>query len=362
VTHTSDAFCVFHLVRTLSIKLATQKDAHKWNEIVERDPQGNFFDRFEWCTGLGVISEKINPLPLFIEEDGKVIGIFPSCLIRDSLRRSLESLPFSDYGGGPFFRKKAIVECPEFFAEFINNLMELGSKNYCLNMSIRRAYFQDLINKNMVNKPVITDTNTCTFFISLQEEIDRIYQGLKKSRRVSIKEGRKRGAVIRQAEDLNDLRRYYKIYVYTMNRLKSAPLPYRFFEYVWKVFSPKNEVKIFMAEYNNKPIAGILQFFYKKVCYWAGNVSLEGYWDKRPTDLLLWHSIEWAVANKFELFDMGSTINDPSSGHYFFKKTWGGKKMTLYNYHILLQPSKYRLYKLGNKLVSKIKNAGARLL
>ena len=76
----------------IALKLATQKDAPKWNETVDRDPHGNFFDRFEWCHGLGVISKKINPLPLFIEENGKVIGVFPSCLIRNSLRKSLESL------------------------------------------------------------------------------------------------------------------------------------------------------------------------------------------------------------------------------------------------------------------------------
>jgi hypothetical protein len=33
------------------LKLATEKDAYVWNEIVEKDPQGNFFDRFEWCQG-----------------------------------------------------------------------------------------------------------------------------------------------------------------------------------------------------------------------------------------------------------------------------------------------------------------------
>jgi len=81
-----------------------------------------------------------------------------------------------------------------------------------------------------------------------------------------------------------------------------------------------------MAEYNNKPIAGILQFIYKKVCYWTGNVSLEEYWDKRPIDSLIWHSIKWAAENNLRLFDFGSTPNDPKSGHYFHKKTWGVKK------------------------------------
>lgn len=311
---------------SITLRLATEKDANKWNEIVERDPQGNFWDRFEWCKGLGVMSERVNPLPLFIEEDGKVIGVFPSCLIKNSLRKSLESLPFSDYGGGPFFRKKVMLERPEFFGEFINNIVEFCSKKGCLNVSVRRAYFQNLISKNMVKKPVITDTNTCTFIISLQEGIDQIYRGLKKSRRISVKEGKKRGVVVRQAEDLNDLRSYYEIYVRTMNRLKIVPLPYSYFEYIWKVFSPKNEAKIFMADYNNKPIAGVFLFFYKKVCHWAGNVSLEEYWDKRPTDLLLWNSIEWAVANKFELFDMGEHYQRPFIWALFLQEKLGRQK------------------------------------
>jgi len=30
--------------------------------------------------------------------------------------------------------------------------------------------------------------------------------------------------------------------------------------------------------------------------------------------------------------------------------------MTLYNYHIILQPNKMKLYRLGNKLANEIKN------
>ena len=129
-----------------------------------------------------------------------------------------------------------------------------------------------------------------------------------------------------EAQDIDDLRSFYEIYFQTMTELKSAPIPYRLFNHIWNEFIPRNQAKIFVAEYNNKTIVGILLFTYKNVCHWTGNVSLEEYWDKRPTNLLLWRSIEWGVANNLELFDMGATVNDPSSGHYFFKKTWGGKK------------------------------------
>jgi len=60
-------YFVFSVVRTLSVRLATQKDAYEWNQIVESDLQGNFLDRFEWCQGLGVISEKKESLQNLFE-------------------------------------------------------------------------------------------------------------------------------------------------------------------------------------------------------------------------------------------------------------------------------------------------------
>jgi len=32
---------------TISLDLAMEKDANKWNKIVENDLQGTFYDRFE---------------------------------------------------------------------------------------------------------------------------------------------------------------------------------------------------------------------------------------------------------------------------------------------------------------------------
>jgi len=339
-------------VRILPIRLATEDDTHKWNEIVERDPLSTFYDRFEWCIGLHVISENIKPLPLFVEKNGAVIGVFPLCLRKERFVRYLESLPFSDYGGGSFFRSKSNV----FSRELVHKLVEIGTQNRCFRVTIRRAFFDDLIQAKTIDKPVIVEAKNCTFIISLQDEIDKIFRRLKKSRRNTVREAKVRGAIVRDAESLDDLESYYRVYLCNMQRLGSSPLPFQFFKYLWDVFKPKGEIKIFLAEYDHKVIAGVLKFVYKQVIYAWGAVSLSEYWNVRPMDLLEWHAIEWGVEHNLKLFDFGATPNDPSSGYHRFKETWGGEKRMLYNYHILLQPNKWKLYKFGNNFVNKVKN------
>jgi len=337
------------------VKVATERDAEKWNRIVDNDPQGSFFDRFEWCNGLGSTSENLNSLPLLIDKDGETISVFPSCLVHEKLRKSLESLPFSGYGGGPLFRRKDILTDKEFSRRLYECIIQKGKQNTCLKISIRRAYFTNLISQDQIGFPVIVDTKTCTFVIGLAKDPDKVYKRIDNSRRRSIRQGEKRGTNIYEAKNLDDLDAYYKIYSETMRRLDSARLPFQFFRYIWDKFVLGNEAKIFMAECNNILIGGIVLLVHKDVCNaWSGG-SLYEYEDRRPMDVLIWHSIKWAIENSMKSFDLGTTPNDPSSGHYFHKQTWGGEKMMLYNYHIILQPKLWKFYKLGNEMIKKVR-------
>ncbi len=345
----------------VALRYAAQKDAARWNDTVRSESSSTFFDTFEWCQGLGKISERIIPLPLLIEENGKITGVFPTCLIRNSFHlQRFESLPFSDYGGGPFFRKKEITKRFEFMGNFVKGIYDLGLKNKCLDISIRRAYFPNLISPAIIRKPIITDVSTCSFIISLEGDIHEIYGKMDGPRRRSIRQGEKRGAVVFEAQDSEDLQSFYSIYVRTLQRLGSNPLPYSFFDYIWGCFIRKKTAKLFLASYNDKPIGGILLFIHKGVCnYWTGG-TLNQFNDKRPMDLLIWHSIKWALTENLGSFDLGATYNDPSSGLYLFKKAWGGQKRVLYNYRVLLQPTKWRLLKFTSDLMNRFKNAPAR--
>lgn len=338
------------------LKVATGKDAEKWNSIVEKGPQSTFFDRFEWVTGLGVISKRVKPLPLFIEIDGEVASVFPSCLIASPLRNTLESLPFSEYGGGPLFRNRDHLMNINFSKKFYDSIVQIGNSNNCLKISVRRAYLPNLVTKDFVGKPVITDTDTCTFIINLTEGIDKLLKKTHPKRRCSIRQARERGTSIYEASSHSDLETYYDIYLQTMDRLKSAPLPFQFYSNIWNTFAPRNEAKIFIAEYNSRPIGGVLLLIFGGVCNAYSSATLYEYQDKRPNDYLIWHSIKWATENNLRVFDFGSTPNDPKSGHYQYKQKWGGQHVTLYTYHLILQPNWWKCCRLGYSLIKKARN------
>ena len=207
----------------------------------------------------------------------------------------------------------------------------------------------------MFDIPSTIDANNCSFLIFLDQGIDQVYQKISDSRKRSIRKGGKKGTIVREAHDFEDLLNVYEVYYKTMNRLKSKSLSLNLYNYIWDVFIPKNEAKMFIAEYNNKPIGSIVLFNYKGICHaWSGG-SLYEYRDKSPTDLLIWHSIKWASENDIRMFDLGSTVNDVSSGHYYHKKSWGGEKRMLYNCHIAIQPRKLKFYSICNNVYDKIK-------
>jgi CelD/BcsL family acetyltransferase involved in cellulose biosynthesis len=255
------------VVRILSIRLANQKDADRWNETVEKESLSTFCDRFEWCMGLHIISENIKPMPIIIEKNGEIVGTFPLCLRKYRFARCLESLPFSDYGGGIFFRSKD----NGLFKQLIHRLVEIGTQNNCFRLTIRRAFFDDFIEANLVDKPVIVEAENCTFVISLEDDIDKIFRRIKKSRRKSIRRAIEKGVIVREADSVDDLVSYYRVYVSDMQSLRIPPPSFQFFKHIWDVFKPRDEVKIFLAEHNHKVIAGVSRFIYKQTIYsWSG--------------------------------------------------------------------------------------------
>ena len=323
------------------IELAESQDANKWNNIVEKDRNGLFFDKYEWCQALGKISNNNKPLPFFIKENDEIIGIFPSCLIKKGFYLGLESLPFSDYGGGPFFRKNDIENDSELITSLIDNLIKYALKNNYIRISIRRGHHSHLIKENYFDKKIIIDSNNCSFIIDLRQGVDEVFKNLKSSRRRSIRKAEKHGINISEVVDKDNLNIFY---VNNMNKLKSKPYSYDVLDYIWDNFILNDEAKMFISEFKHEPIGGLLLFNYKGICHaWSCGV-LEKHRDKSPIDLLLWHSIKWAFDNNMNFYDLGSTRNDPSSGHYFHKNSWGGEKKLLFNYHIPIQPKKWYIY------------------
>jgi lipid II:glycine glycyltransferase (peptidoglycan interpeptide bridge formation enzyme) len=163
---------------------------------------------------------------------------------------------------------------------------------------------------------------------------------MRKSTRKNIRRSLKSGLQVREGNE-DDVEIFRSLMWQLCERRQVSPTPPErdFFQNLWGVFHPHNLLKIFVAEFDHKPIAAHLAFNLGDTvriwkCGWNGDHP-----NFYPNELLHWHMILWAKQNGFRYLDLvgiesdfAAEImqghhppNDPKYGASFFKLGFGGK-------------------------------------
>ena len=158
--------------------------------------------------------------------------------------------------------------------------------------------------------------------LSLDRPLDEIKRSFhRRSIRPCIHRAERSGLSCRPANCTADLRRFFEIYVETRKTLALPPLPFRFFESLWRNLHPEN-LEILLAEKDGRTAAGLLQLKY------GDRVSAEASgWNRRladdcPNHFILWQGIQSAHRQGYRDFDFGRTAAD-NQALLEFKRRWG---------------------------------------
>ncbi len=160
-------------------------------------------------------------------------------------------------------------------------------------------------------------------YIELDTGIDELWKSLhRKAVRQEISRANRSGLTLRVGQSKDDMAEFYKLYRSTRKRLGLPTHPYLFFTSLWDKFSPKGQMMLWLAEYQEQVVAGHIVFRFN------GRVSaeFEG-WDKRfyktsPNHFLFWEEIKDAQNDRFQVYDFGRTSPD-NEGLMAFKGHWG---------------------------------------
>ena len=188
--------------------------------------------------------------------------------------------------------------------------------------------------------------------------------------RYNIRLAAKKGVVIKEGTR-DDLKAFHKIMLETGKRDGFLTRPLEYFETMYDNLVPKGYMKLLMAYYEDKPIAGIIPIIYgNKTCYLYG-ASSNSYRNLMPNYLLQWTAIKNAINLKQDIYDFRGVSgvvdeNHPQYGLYRFKKGFGAD-FTEYigELYIPFKKVTYAGYKLADKIrknlvlsKGKIKNQG----
>lgn len=157
---------------------------------------------------------------------------------------------------------------------------------------------------------------------------EELMQNFHNKTRYNIRLSERKGVEIRVGgrEDVAD---FHKIIVETGIRDKFVVRNRAYYESVYDKLGPEH-VRVFMAYYEGKPIAGTIAILYGNKCWYLYGASSNENRNLMPNYLLQWSMIKWALESGCDIYDFrGVPGNIDESNHmaglYKFKVGFKGK-------------------------------------
>jgi len=299
----------------MSIELLelTEDNFSKWDKYVLNHSYGTVFHLVGWKK---VIEESygFKPLYFYIKDNGKIIGLLPSFLIKTFFGKIILSQPFGEYGG-PLANDNSLIRLmTELFLKKFSGIKMIEFK---LNPFYEYKYSTNIYDKANL---YYLDTRHKDFDFFWN------YYYTKKSRlRNQVRKAKKNGLVIERS---NDILKFYKLYLMTCRRQISPPHSFSFFKNIFKYL--KDYITLFYAKKGNKTVSGMISFNFNKSCLMWKLSTDSRYFNYYPTVFLYDNQLRFCCDNKLMRLEFGRT--QPNSSNEIFKLKWKPCKKVLQSY------------------------------
>jgi hypothetical protein len=262
----------------------------KWKEVIE-------------------LSFPVQTLYLTVRNDDKrITGVFPACVLTEGNSRVLSSLPFSDFGGPVIDNRYQNQAC----ALLYNTISE-----YCRNNKIslaRLCFLRGGCERQFKSGPCYIEDGKGIVYLDLKSKPpDIVWNILESKERQKIRKLEKKGFEVREATSKSDLKTFLSLYYKNMQHLGVPGYRPNFFENVWNLLYPQNFTILFVEM--KAALGGVGFFKYDKTIYLTyfgmDRESLQHTPAVAP--FLFWKAINWAGENGFTAVSFGSTPTRPKS-------------------------------------------------
>ncbi|RJQ32855.1 MAG: GNAT family N-acetyltransferase [Actinobacteria bacterium] len=300
----------------LSIEDIYTPTDNEWDLIWKDCNYATYFHSREWAQIWSVyLKGKSNPCPkLILFSDGKK-ALLPLSIQSGfkGLTKTHISSPEGTYGGWISEDKLEIAQgkliVDHLYKEYPNLLWFINP-------------YDPLISKLDI-KPVVEDK---TYAIDLSAGFDDAYNKWKPSKKNRVRRATKLGIICRKANSLEDWMAYYRVYKDSLSRWGNKATTNYKEELLTQLFNRHSpNIKLWLAEYENKVISGSL-FLYAKnhIVSWHAS-SLKKYLTTGVAIFLKYNAMKDACQDGYKWFDL-----NPCGGHEGvreYKKEFGASEL-----------------------------------
>ncbi len=196
-----------------------------------------------------------------------------------------------------------------------------------------------------------------TLVVDLTPTEEEILMAMKSKTRYNIRLAERKGVTVREGT-LEDMISFYDLMEETGERDEFGIHARAYYRRAFELFSPVDQVALFVAEYKDEPLAGLLAFAVGDTAWYISGASSNRHRNRMPTYAVQWAAIRWAKARGCSAYDLWGipdfdeetleeTFTERSDGLwgvYRFKRGFGGR---LVRYTGLWERSLHPLYPLA---------------
>jgi lipid II:glycine glycyltransferase (peptidoglycan interpeptide bridge formation enzyme) len=261
----------------------TQVNEHDWNAFLESQKEVSILQSSEW----GVLKSAFGwETVRFIAEGAGAQILF---------RKIFPGISFAYIPKGPVG-----AGTPAFF----NELDEICRQKNAFFLRIEPDAWED--NSQRVIEKGFQDVSRAiqprrTVIISLQGTEDEWLARMKQKTRYNIRLAQKKGVEVTQSSDVAV---FTKLMALTSQRDKFGAHSQAYYQKVFDLYNPSGNCQLFIAQYEEKPLAAIMVFAYRGRAYYFYGASGNDRRNLMPNYALQWEAMRWASQQGCVLYDL----------------------------------------------------------
>src|SRR5436305_1114007 len=187
--------------------------------------------------------------------------------------------------------------------------------------------------------------------LDIRPDEKALLAAMKEKWRYNIRLASRKGITVRRGEGQADLDTFYRIYETTSERDQFFIHKKSFYEDFFRLCREEDRAALFLAEYEDQAIAGIIVITLGPWSWYMYGASSNEHRERMPNHLLQWTGMQWAKAKGCWYYNFRGIPDVLEEGQelwgvYLFKRGFSGYPLRFLETHDLVyQPLTYQVYR-----------------
>ena len=336
-----------------NVKISSKINENEWNDNLAQSTFSTVYQTYNWQK---LYHEAFGSKPVFItvtNDNGNVVGQL-ACLIHEKMLWEDANFLSKRIGRvfklanslwwyhGPIIHDKNNRN--EILSIILSSVDRIAEENKVVNIRGISPPLTDQFPTKTFQKFEYNSEPRLTFIIDLDQNLDDLYNSLKKDTRYYIRKSEKEDFEFEISKHMEGLIKLQDLKIDAKRREGKKPILDRdFYKIHWKIMHNAGFEEVLIAKDKGEIKGTILTLFFN------GNMIQHALANSPKKDLvgtfLTWNTIKWAQKMKFHTFDFAGVDPSPKTekekGIYFYAAKFGGRKVNQFSYTKILDRKKY---------------------